>query len=352
MKEWRQTILLSCLGCLLYINIAPPLLLTVSCFYLFTGFKTMGSTNKSILPDLILCILSLGYYFFFYAGSSQTAIFPEDFSFKIFANILAGVVLQIIPLIPFFLLLIFYVIKSNPHTEIYKRISPDLVYLLMLLLAGLISWASLYWMTPEAVQFFNNVFVPIQAVLIILLVIQTLNSTAKIFRITGLVLFIVSVFFNIRKNPRAKSIPTTDFIKTEQFLSSHGQGLFLNFRDTAEIKGFDRNTVVFPPLEYIYYIQENYTNISMNTHQLVPVTGSTYSKLEMQTFARSPFKAFVNQQAPGKSLDEYALLFIYKYKPRYIMVSPKAILAHSLVPMINDSLSLSIGWKIYCLKPY
>ena len=350
-KEWRQTILLTGLSCLLYINIALPLFLTVSCIYFFTGYKIVGLINKYIVPDLILCILSLVYYLFFYSASSQTVSSSENFSFKIFANIIAGGVLQIVPLIPFFLLFLVYVIKSNRHTGMIRKISPDLVYLLLLLPAGLISWASLYWMTKETVQFFNNLFVPVQAVLIILLIIQMLNSTSRIFRITGLVLFFISVFFNLRKSPRVESIPRADFIKTEQFLSSHGQGIFINFRDTSEIKGFGRNTIVYPPLLHVYYIRENYTNISMNTPQLVTVDGSTYSKLEMQTLEGSPFKAFVDQQAPGKTLDEYALLFVNKYKPRYIMVSPKTTLAHSLVSMTNDSLSLSSGWKIFSLKP-
>lgn len=347
-KEWRHTILLLSLSCLLYISIAPPVLFTAFLFYFFSRFTKSGSAYGSVLPDSILFLLSLVYYLFFYGASPQTAI--ADFSLKIVVNILAGVVLQLIPLIPFFVLLIFYVIKKKLPADNIKSLSPDLIFLIMLPGAGLISWAIFYWMTPESLQFFSNVFIPVQSVLIVFIVLQALYSGSKAIRITGLILFAVSIFLNVRKNPESVSVLSSDFFASKQFLFKHGVGLFANFRDTAEIKNFDRNTIVYPPLSYLYYVQENYTNISMNTHQLIPDSGRVYSNMEKQTFERSPFKAFIDQQASVKSFEEYAYLFIKEYKVRYITVSPNTALPYNLVPMIIDSLSLSTGWKIYYLE--
>lgn len=343
--SWDLLLLMVCTGILFFINIGPPLLLAT--LVLLAWMLRKKQLRLSWVPVLV-CLPALVYYYFFYRNSGSGLVSGHSaFSFHTFLRIILGGILQVLPLLPFLLLALWYARKK----EWFARIRTDITLLWLLPVAGLLCWGLLYPRTNESVQFFSNVLIPATAILIMVITFDALVSGKKTVVIAAGLLFFLSVALNLKPSRERNTVSSTDWQETKSFLEKHGSGYFSNLRPPQEFTELtEKNTVVWQPQDFITYLQSPYLNISLNTPEIPVDTSSVYARQEKQILATAPFSIFIKNKAFHASLEDYAYLFIREYRIRYLTVSPALTIPPRLRPMVKDSLLLASGTRIYYLE--
>lgn len=352
-ESWNRTIIITSAGSLLFINIAPALLIAAGVLSVYWLFKRRKNIQRSAKPVYcILGFLSLIYFFLFYKINSSAGFDPADlpFSLHTFVNILAAGLLQFLPLFPFVFL--FFLWGKKTDTLLHKRTMPnDLLILIMFSIASLISWSIFYTSTPEAVQFFSNTLIPVSCIIVAAPVFQALASKRKKIIVLALVLFGLSVLLNRKLLRGHSSVSKEDLAVVSKFLKHHQPGKFANIRGAKEFNNyFVRNTMFIQPLSFITYLYPGYNNISLNTPAITIDSSWSYAQYEKKMLASAPFNQYIKNRDTTVSMEEYAYLFITEHRFRYLAVSPDTSLPQRLVPLVKDSVLLSDNWHIYYIE--
>jgi hypothetical protein len=343
----KQLTITGCIGVLLFINIAPAIIIAI--FSISLVFYFIHKRQK--LPDFIISFLvvlvTISFFLLFYSmDKSGISISRAGFNFKTAANIFFGGLLQYFSLIPF---LVLFVVSFLPFRSFFKKAytAYDIIFLFLISLTGLLTYSLLYSSTPEAVQFFTNVFIPAGAIAVCLILLHVLAQKLLYPKLISIGLFITIVILNFHRSGDSTEVHTSDLKKIKDFLGRHTANGFVNFRSAHEFKTFfEKNTIVFQPLTFLSYLNTPYINVSFNIREARTDPGFLYSNFEKDIIKQSPF-ALYQKKNGGLSAGENINKFIWENKFQFISVSPFAAIPPALNNFIKDSVFLTGGWKVY-----
>ncbi len=350
-KSWNRILLLASAGTLLYINTAPAILITLGILFLYVKFWQRD--RLSIKPvAFILSALSLIYYFLFYkiypSGDFTAGIQP--FRIRTFINIIGAVVLQFFPLLPF-LLLVLMIWFNDKKRKQPLRITNDILFLAAVPFVGLLCWGLMYAITPEAIQFFYNILIPVAAIFILLIVINVVQHLTPIWKIMAISIYLLSVLLNCKKIQDFAANGSGDMQAVFSFVEKNKPGTFVNLRSNQEFSNLNqRNTMLTHPLPYMNYHYPSYYNISLNAPFLPIDPTSIYPDYEKKLQTSTPFGEYIKNRDTLVPMQEYAYLFITERRIRYLAISPDTVIPTNLRQLAKDSIHLSNRWHIYYLE--
>lgn len=345
------TLSIATMGFILYMPMGPALFTALGIGFVIVKIRKVDYPWPDLKAILIVA-LSLAYYclFYFLAGK-QESLQPEGFSLSQVLKILAGgSAFSLLSMLPFIIL---FVITKLKYPVAFNKLTLQISFLILIAISGMLCWALIYPFTPEASQLFMNVFIPVCVILIVAMLCIVTRLEIPWLKWLAILLAVSSATIDLFSGINNEKAPRKDLNALQNFFNQYGEGLFVDWRNNDEFNDFfKKNTVVYQPLPFIYYLQHPYTSISLNTPELRADTTHIYTDHETLMLNKSPFKAFIKTQPGNLSLEEYAYLFIEKYRCRYISVSPRAKLPVRLSGLVKDSLQLSQGWKIYYTGKY
>jgi hypothetical protein len=351
-KSKRTDLLLLFVTCtaILFISIAPAIIGGAFLVWLFYKLLKAEQFSNPGIPASILTLVSFAWLFFYYYGNTGDATslsFDPSFAFRIFA----GGLLQFFVLAPFAALYVWVLILRKKVTKAF-HIPADILYLILLPFSGLLTWAMVYWMSPESVQFFSNPFVICSALLVSWVLAQALYIGNTFTRIIAASLLLFTVLYNSGKSADVETVPAEDLARVRSFIEKHGNGLFATLPDpAAKPTYFSMYPTVYPHFSYIYYYHPHFHNIPLAKTVIPADISPVYKALAEKVTKENAYDVFLARQSKEKTSGEYAYLFIRQYGVRYITVSPNAGLYPELNSQVKDSVQLSGGWKIFSLNP-
>lgn len=355
---WSQTLVLTGIVAFFYINIAIPLLITVSLLLGTAWLFRKEVKFKDFLPGIAIIIVAFIYILVFYylhgqSSASNSISNSVPFNLSTALNIFIGGLFQYSPYIPFLILLLIYCIKGKRFTFNKRTVfSYDYLFIIFLPIAGLLAWAVFYQITNEAVQFFHNVFIPLSALTIILIVILILQSREAILRTLAVFLLLISTALNAKYTFNVDRIPKNDWVAANNFIKRYKKSYFVNIRHHTEFNSiFTKSTIVGQPLMFLDYIVEPYVNISLNTPWINIDSASIYAGIEQKLLMSAPFSKYVNEKNKELSADDYMYQFIKEKNISFVSVSAAAALPEIFKPSVSDSVIFESGWRLYYVQP-
>jgi hypothetical protein len=345
-KNWNRLIVGALIAGLGYINIAPPLFFALFIFIVFMMIVKKEIKLLNLWPGFISGIVLLAYLYYFYHNTSGNIEDGVDHNLRTSINILVGGSFQLAVVLPF--LLIFAWAKNF---QLRQWIKTEYIFLALLPVCGLISWAFLWNRTNEAVQFFYVLFIPFCAIIIGLGSVWVFSNRVNIICKAALGLLLAAALIqNGRYDMNVEEVSKKDYQNMERLLASHGKGYFVNLRNMNEFTTyFSTSTMVYRPHNWCSYLDRNYQNFSLNAPYIQLDSNDKYPMMTKSLIHRAPFSYFVNHQNGG-SVESLRQQFIRQNKIKYLSLSPLADYPADLHPLFQDSLKLESGWRIYYLS--
>lgn len=354
--SWNHVLILICLSGLLYINIAPPFILTIA-IMLFIGIYVRKNIQvKKLFPGLFFSFISVvyGLLFYYYNSKTEGVLMNRDGAFEIKTsfNIFFGGGLQLSVLLPFLLVITFLYFKAKDPLIKKRLFNYDILFFFLLPVCSLFSYAVLYKHTNEAIQFFHNTFIPFSAMFITgTTLVAFASKNIKVIIINTLA-FILSLIVNYQFVFNINSISKIDFVAAKSFIEKHSNGIFSNLRSNKEFNSlFAKNTVVGQPLPFYNYIINPYIDVSLNAPWIDIDSSYIYARIEAKLIKSAPLTQYKNLVYPNASKELVISSFIKDKRIAFLSVSRDTILPDAYRGMINDSIELrGSGWKIYAFK--
>ena len=343
----KLAVIVTCIGILLFINVAPAITITIFLILFYVSLRWRKCFSNHLASYLFL-VGTLCFYclFYFLLDGGRMALEPGAFSFITFRNIVLGGLLQYCTLIPFFLMLAFVVWPSTKKARELVT-GYDKIYLAIITFAGLLAAGFLYNRTPEAIQFFNNVFIPASAIFIVLCFKQFLSFENAYLKIGAIALFLLVVILNFKFPKDSLPIAKDDLDKAKKFVQKYPFHKFVNYRLPVEFRTyFEKNTVFLQPLPFFTYLISPYQNASLNVLDAPADSTTVYSGLISNLINNSPFSLFRKSNSIF-SREQSEMEFIFERGFPLVTVSPRVALPFYLKRFVRDSVALSTGWRIY-----
>jgi hypothetical protein len=104
------------------------------------------------------------------------------------------------------------------------------------------------------------------------------------------------------------------------------------------------------PQLWMGYVDNSYQNYSLNTVFLDNDTTAKYYFFEKKALEEAPFSYFASHQEIKNAGSDLQKDFIRTNKIKYLSVSPKAFFDAKFNALLQDSVRLSTGWRIYKLN--
>jgi hypothetical protein len=335
------------------VNLAPAF--AVSLFLLLLlGFYQKEVSARSIAWAVFLVLLQGAYFFYFYRsrGEGNSSLMGETLGHAYFKRsfvIFFEGFLQLFILLPFILLLLLQYRKSRDLGSIVNDNSRLL--LILLPFAGIFCWGLLWGTGPQSVQFFYNIFVPATAIGLSFIFLKSINSPIMIFRILGIAGVVLLIANNYRFNFHIEKVSRNDMRTLTQFVNKYGTGWFANIKGAQEFHTFfDKSTGLVMPQLWMGYVDNSYQNYSLNTVFLDNDTTAKYYFFEKKALEEAPFSYFASHQEIKNAGSDLQKDFIRTNKIKYLSVSPKAFFDAKFNALLQDSVRLSTGWRIYKLN--
>jgi hypothetical protein len=350
---------------LTFINILPSLLgaaLLLTLLFLFLRLIQW----KEIIAGGLAVVLALAYLVLFYkllasggplveSGHEVSTLLSLK-NLRTGINIIAGGSLQLTVLTPFLVLFFVAAILFSRNSPAWRQVllHPTVLWSVVLVAAGLFSWAVLFPFTTEAVQFFHNVFIPVSAILIGSLVFWILTRIGYWWlKGIALVLLVLSVSKSLVFDFHIGSIHKKEWSDLENFLEGDEKAVFVTIKHIDEFPTlFHKNTRFAHALPSLHYRYTPYINESLNTPFLPVDTASPYKGIEASIISLSSFDYYtkINKVKPTGT-ERQMEAFVDQAGANYVVVSQKALTPSFLWTRVSDSLSLpEEGWRIYKLK--
>jgi hypothetical protein len=368
-KSWNAFFIFSGIAAIAFINILPSLVIAVLilvCLFFFTKREII----IKLLPGIIIFCLTILYFAVFYfihttsvsnnsvegnhSPLSKVSIFSIS-GCKSFINIIIGGSFQYFILMPFLILIggfFFFYRKKKAIRDTFQVVEKDFFgVFITLFISGLLAWGLLYKTTLESVQFFSNLFIPLAAIFITIVLMYCMKG---IFNWVSWGLIALMLLINVYHSSSPSLFDKREW-KFLSIFSENADSKWVNFRNLSEFNSiFNKNSIVYQPLEVLAYKFPRYSNASLNTVN-IPINGvGDYVSDENKLVMNSPFYKFkISNEAENSFLgiEPAQLEFIKENKIKYISVSPFTDLPHALQNIVEDSLFLrTSGWKIYRIK--
>lgn len=342
-RSFNKLFMASICGALAFITIAPSFGMVLFLLFVYLVFikKNKLFTFWPSVTALLVTVFYVGYLY--KSGSGKVNIIDETILsyLRRLAAILFGGGLQFFVWIPLLLLLFI-----NRQKVVSGNFISGVFLLICLAFTGLFAWSVFWPFTIEAVQFFSIIFIPVSAILTgkVLLFVTDRPNMITLFLVLGLSGYLVSK--SIHYNFDVESVNTKD-VQALKLFSNNFSGRFANYKNPGEFTNiFQAHTLIFPPMLWIEYYNEQYQNYSLNSMEILRDSTTFEGKSGKKFVQLSPYYQFA-QKNMRQSPDDSRIAFLKSYDINYVMVSPKSKLGAGFNLIISDSLVLSDGWRVY-----
>lgn len=376
-KHWYATAILSIIAGLFYINSVPAIfgalfmLLFLELMLRRINLKQYLKVNALYVVGLLVPLLLqykilpmvMGAHNAATAAPTTSAHFLHHLHLGQYLhtalNIFLGGWLQLFTVLPYcIVLLLAYFERQNirPHWKVFlKQLDSSLLYLLFVFAAGLLSWAALYPLRVDTVQFFHNLVAPIYVIFIALVLFYViLHSQSKILVMFTFVLAMGSVVQSANNIFYANVFNKNEWLSLKQFIAKETKASpFVNIKPLKELStAFNRKTDQYVPLNILAYQWPEYQNVSLNALHIKLDTADLYYHEAKEDIETSSFALFAARYQHQKinNWDAITELFIKDYGVRYISVSLDTTLPFFIKKHVVDSVLLpNTNYTIYKL---
>jgi|GEM_PF-5404615 len=365
-RRYLALSLLIAIAGLTFINILPTLMFAVFLFFVICKILEDVSWKQILWSLLILLstIIFIGVFYFLQSSKGGSSLNNNKGlveainiqTLKTTVNILIGGSFQFLVLTPFIFLLI-WALSANAFGLPWLKAqikNPFILWIGILFISGLLVWSALHFVTTEAVQFFSNIFSPLIAISVSLLLYWILAfQKQRLLKLATMLLIFVMIAYGWKFDFHMDRISISDFSALKKFLPENDSFIFLNYKSNQEFDSFSsKNTRVYHPLPIINYFYEPYINESLNTISILQNESHRLSNAEEALLRNSSFANFYQQhgyQDFPATYEQAMTKFIKSTGAKYITVSKKATLPSVVQALMVDSLSLD-SWIIYRIK--
>ncbi len=349
---------------LLYLNAIPAIFLSIGLFLLLRVLRKEISFKFFLQSNIIYLFITVAYIILLYKiipdlvcpteqahhESSRTLSLPTAASLKTSVNIFIGGWFQLFTLTPYLILLVvgalLYFTKTNTKISFSLLWKNDLlVYLVMLFAGGLLSWAFLFTLSIDTVQFFHNILAPLYAISISLIAIFILVSVRnRILKLIVPIVLLASIWNTTKEDPfYSRRFNKTDWnIINEKF--DNKTYSFINIQSMNNYKQWSsKNTDMYIPLAVFSYKFDDYHNVSV-VSPFITVENSGYYDNELKKLvANSLFTQFFNSSA-SQGISSYESIvnkYIEDKNIDFISVNSDTTLPVFLRERVKDSIVLA-----------
>ncbi|HTN16296.1 MAG TPA: hypothetical protein VL092_01350 [Chitinophagaceae bacterium] len=362
-RQLQLVVLSACLAGLLYINAIPAIYMSV--FFLLTLLllrKQLSGKQWFRLHVLLVGITVttvLALYKLYPMLHPAAPALPEAASsgflhglppgkyIKTAINIFIGGWFQVFTILPFLLLLAAIVFFHKGFRSLFaqvRQLDLSAYFLAFLFLSGLISWALLFPLSVDAVQFFHNILAPVYSILITMIVFYTLSSGASaVLKSATVAVALLSVYFSWTSVFYASNANRQDWESARTFFREEQTppGI-VNIKSMNELSYWSaKKTDQYLPLGFLCYLWPGYSNVNLNT-PFIGLSDGVYAFEEQKDIEGASFSTFRKKSIEAGLSDETGIInkFLSDYKVRYIFVSTDTALPAYLRLKITDSVLL------------
>lgn len=350
------------IAALLYLNAIPAIFISVFLLLLLRVFKKQISFSWFLKYCLYFAGSTIVIMLFFYkivpmlyhipktkATHDTLSLFLNKKYIKTSINIFIGSYFQLFTLLPYFILLIVGVLLHEKKFSIKAFIpqSDAPIFMFLLFSAGLLSWAALYPITVDTVQFFHNILAPLYVIMITSILFYILLTVKnKILSATSIILVFVSVFISASQSPfYVNTFDKGDWKKMQFFLkdAAEDENIFANVQGLQNYQYWAvKKTDMYIPLNILSYRWSNYHNVALMA-PFIPINeGSIYYNEEKADVENSTFSKYFNSEEGKNATAELAILkYINTNNIKYITVSHDTLLPRFIRDNVKDSLILT-----------
>jgi hypothetical protein len=375
-KHWYAIAIFSVIAGLFYINAVPAIfgaifmLLVLELLLRRISLKKYIQVNALYIVGLLVALLLQYKIIPMLKGlpvaphaSVESVNFLHHLSVSQYihtaCNIFVGGWLQLLTLLPYFFVLLlayFFGQKNRPHWKVlFKQMDYSLLFLLFVFAAGLLSWAALYPLRVDTVQFFHNLVAPIYVLFIALVLFYVIvHSSSKILVVFTFVFVMGSVAQSANNIFYASIFNKNEWQSLQQFIGKETKASpFVNIKPLKELStAFNRKTDQYVPLNILVYQWPDYHNVSLNALHIRLDTADLYYHEAKEDIGTSSFALYAAQKQ-RKGLINWDTItdhFIKDYQVRFISVSLDTVLPFFIRRTVVDSLLLpNTHYTIYKL---
>lgn len=362
-KSWTTLTMAAVIAGLLYLNALPAIygavfLLLLICLFLkqITGKQWFVLNARYIgLVAVVVLLLYKGVPVLMHAPKATNAKEPLLHGasvgqyLKTTINIFIGGWFQLLTIAPYLLVLAIGLLISDSWKGLKSKlqnIDYSVLFLLLMFVSGMASWAALHFLSVDTVQFFHNILAPVYAISISLIVFYTIIIVKKrILSVLIILLSLVSVGTSSGGIFYAWSFDHKEWNMMRDFFKADPSETtpFINIRSIKELNYWSaKKTDQYIPLSILSYRWHNYHNISMNT-PFIPINeNSAYAFEEKTDIAGATFTMYYEKcKKQGiTDIDAQVRQFIDDHKVRYVSVSMDTTLPGYLRSSMTDSVAL------------
>lgn len=378
-KNWYAAAIFSVIAGSYYINAVPALfgalfmLLLIAMIRKEISVKQYVQINALYVLGLLVSLLLQYKIFPMLFGVSQEQstngaslnflhrLSISDYVHTAF-NIFTGGWFQLFTLLPYFFVLLLAYLLGHKHRmqwkDLLNKMDYSFLFLLFVFASGLFSWAVLYPLRVDTVQFFHNLVAPIYVVFIALVLFYVIAySRNQILVVLTVLLVMVSVIQSAQNVFYANIFNKGEWLSLKQFLRNETSTRpFINIKPVKELStAFNRKTDQYIPLNILAYQWPDYHNVSLNAPYIQLDTMDLYYHEAKEDIRTSSFAMYTDRlkQQGLNNTDTLIGCFIKDYHVRYISVSLDTTLPFFIRKNVVDSLVLhNTNYTIYKLAQH
>lgn len=289
---WNSFLAFGSIISLLFINVLPGV--TVASTLCVVIYIMIGKEApfKKVVPGILLSIASLIFiplfYHFFSIKLNNTSATNVNYfeavssladlkNLKTAVNIFIGGNFQFFILLPFIILGAIIFIRNGgikpKGFEIISRYKVQVV-LFIFPISGLISWALLFNVSDNSVQFFHNLLIPFCGIFIAMTLGYCIQA-GKYFKYIAVSLILIMAMLNYDYGSHVVTITNKEWRNLKAFVKTP-QNLMANYRGDKDFNTtFSMYVMVYQPLDILYYLLPNYNNTCITKVKVVGANNYT-----------------------------------------------------------------------------
>jgi len=347
-----------CIPILYTVTILPILASYLLCLiYGFIAKKKVALDEFLIV--LIASLYMLIFYLIFNSSGDDVNPYPTNLldliNLRHTVNIIGGTILKhIILYFPLVFLLICYIKKIQAHHNIVASIkqNPDFIFIVGMPFAGLVLW-SVTSGYINAVQFFQNIAMPIFYTGAILILVVTYLELGRRYKYLIIIFLLLSVFFQIKNNLNAPASHGIDFIKKINQEEVMENNIYVVYKPASWYRSiFQFGDKGINLGNYLSYVNNNMQPVSLDMIETPIIGDSNFVRTANESLRVSTFYRYVEGKRKvgiNKTNVEYQEDFIKENNIR-VLVTLKAVhLPEHLQRLVINRIEDDISDEVVCI---
>jgi hypothetical protein len=359
-KQLNSLLFLCAISGLIFINILPALWIGSVGITIFFKIRDRVPA-RTFLPGIIVMCLTLLFYYLFYhlqvSAVSHTVLLELSNGRKNSASSLFRAIFyqaynrknHLLVFFPFVMLYAWnHFLLKKPAKDL---VTPTALWITILLISGFLSWMILGQYSPEARQFYNNIFLPAATLTGALLSFIVFTSAQnKLIKLITFVLVIIICYRNYDFTYRRENISVKDWQAIKKYFKKEENAVLVNYIDSNVFVKYPLlNDKVYQPLSILnYYFNQPYLNKTVNTSFIADHSLPQFRETNLSIYHVSDFYQFKTQNKFVNNNDAESA-FIDRVGARYLVIPRSFHVPEYLQTKVYDSLVLK-NEKIYRLK--